>query len=404
MPIYNYLALRNNKEIVKGKVEAIDLRQARENVRVLGLLPTRITEDLENTKNREAEEQKLKLTSLSLAEKIDFSSTFQILIQSGVPVIEGLIFIENEASSPRVRRIAKELRNQIIAGSSFADTIQKYPEVFGRVFVGLAKAGEDSGEMEVTFERIIELLKKEDAIKGRVIGALIYPVFVICLAIVILLIMLMFVFPAFKEMFDNMNAELPIYTQICINAGTFLRKFWYTIPMALGSIVFGLYYAFKTPSIREKIDRYLLKVPIVGDMLKFADLSNFVAVMHVAYEAGIPVLDCLFLSNLTISNHILKNAVLESTQKVQQGMHLSMALKSVKVFPKMIIFMVGTGEQSGKLGDMLGQAVKYIDKRLDSVIDAMTKMIEPMMLIVIGSMVLFLALALYLPIFQSYAI
>lgn len=400
MIIYNYVALKNNRDVVKGKIEANNIREARENIRRLGLLPTKVFED--SKQDVQEVGAKSKLVGMSLKDKIDFTSTFQTLTQSGVPVIEALIFMENDADSARIRMVSKEVRKQIIAGATFADTIAKYPDTFGKVFIGLTKAGEDSGEMDKTLERVIELQKKEAATKSKVIGTLIYPAFVIVLAICIVIIMLTFVFPAFKDMFDSFGRELPIFTRICMDSGVYLKKYWWTIPLAAIAATMFVYYSITWEPLRKKWDVIVLKIPIISNLIRFSNFSNFIAVMQVAYDAGIPIVDCLYLANLTLNNSVLKNAITLSTSKVQQGMHLSTALKQSKVLPQMLLFMMATGEQSGKLGELLHQAVMYIDKELDAVIDTMTKMIEPIMLIVIGAIVLFLALSLYLPLFQSY--
>ena len=397
MTIFNYSALKNNNEVVQGKIEAEDVKMAREEIRKLGLLPTKVFED-----GQKASAPKVRLSPLSLQELIDFTGTFQTLIQTGVPLIEGLVFMEKDAVSSRIRLLAKEIRKQIIAGATFADTVSKYQEIFGNVYVGLTKAGEDSGEMEKTMDRLVELLKKQHAIRSRVIGTLMYPAFVISLAIVVVTVMLMFVFPTFKEMFDNAGAKLPIFTQICIDLGEFLKKFWYItliIPVIIGALIYA---AFKNPVSRKILDEVFLRIPLIGKMLKFANFSNFFTVMNVAYEAGIPIVDCLYLANLTIDNWTLKKKVSEAISKVQQGTHLSTSMRSVNIFPSMVMFMVATGEQTGKLGELLHQSVKFLDKELDNIINALTAMIEPLMLIVIGGIVMFLALALYLPLFQTY--
>ena len=145
-----------------------------------------------------------------------------------------------------------------------------------------------------------------------------------------------------------------------------------------------------------------MKIPLLTDLVQYSNFANFIAVLQVAYDAGVPIIECLYLSILTLTNYTLKEQVAIATGKVQQGQHLSTALRATGVMPKMILFMISTGEQSGRLGDMMGQATKFIDKKLDTIIDTMTKMIEPIMLIVIGSIVLVLALALYLPLFGSY--
>ncbi|MDR1327571.1 MAG: type II secretion system F family protein [Heliobacteriaceae bacterium] len=406
MTVYNYIALKNSKDIVKGKIEADDLRQARESIRNLGFIPTKVYEEKSKDDAKVASKnvKAKRISRLGLQDRIDFTSTLQILAQSGIPIIESLMFIENDAAKLKVRLVAKELRRQIMAGSTFADTIAKYPEQFGQIYIGLVKAGEDSGELEKTLSRLLDLQTKEANIRGKVIGTLMYPAFVILLAIVIVLVMLMFVFPVFKDMFDNMGKDLPWITQTLMDIGVFLRENWYLVPLILGSIIGTIVFLFKWQPSKRKIDAIALKIPLISDLVQFANFSNFISVLQVSYDAGVPIIECLYLSNLTLTNYTLKLKVDDATAKVQQGQHLSVALRSTRVMPKMILFMIATGEQSGRLGDMLMQAVNFIDKKLDNIIDTMTKLIEPIMLIVIGGIVLTLALALYLPLFQSYMV
>lgn len=400
MTVYNYVALKNNKDIVKGKVEASSLREARESVRKLGFLPTKIYEESQAVAETKVEAHKIQ--KLGLQDKIEFTSTFQILAQSGIPVIESLVFIENDAAKLKIRLLAKELRRQIMAGSTFADTIAKYPKIFGQIYVGLVKAGEDSGELEKTLERLLELLKKEAAIKSKVIGTLMYPAFTIILAMFIVTVMLVFVFPAFKDMFQTQGKELPWITATLMSMGEFLKQYWILIPIIFGTVIGGTTFLLNWEPSKRRIDNFVLKIPLLSDLIQFSNFSNFIAVMQVAYDAGVPIVDCLYLSNLTLTNFTLQDKISTATNKVQQGQHLSMALKTTQVIPKMLLFMIATGEQSGRLGDMLLQATAYIDKKLDNIIDTMTKMVEPIMLLVIGSIVLVLALALYMPLFQSY--
>lgn len=402
MAIYNYVALKNNKDIVTGKVEAESLRDARDSVRKLGFLPTKVTEENLKKDDQKVDNSPGTMKSLGLQDRIEFTSTLQILAQSGIPIIESLMFIENDAAKLKLRLVSKELRKQIMGGSTFADTVAKYPEIFGQVYIGLVKAGEDSGELEKTLERLMELMNKEANIRGKVIGTLMYPMFVIVLAVFIVLVMLMFVFPVFKDMFDNMGQELPWITATLMKCGIFLKTYWYFVPLIFISIFGGISFIFKWEPSRRKIDENVLKIPLLTDLVQYSNFANFIAVLQVAYDAGVPIIECLYLSILTLTNFTLKEQVAIATGKVQQGQHLSTALRATGVMPKMILFMISTGEQSGRLGDMMGQATKFIDKKLDTIIDTMTKMIEPIMLIVIGSIVLVLALALYLPLFGSY--
>ena len=403
MTIYNYIALKNNKDIVKGKIDAEDLRAARESICKLGFIPTKVYEEQAGDDKSKSKEVKAKrIQTLGLQDRIDFTSTLQILAQAGIPIIESLMFIENDAAKLKIRLVARELRRQIMSGSTFADTISKYPEQFGQIYIGLVKAGEDSGELEKTLQRLLELLTKEANIRGKVIGTLMYPMFVIILAFLIVLVMLLFVFPAFKEMFEQQDKALPWITAAMINAGDFLKEFWYTIPIFIVAYIAFVMVTLKWDPARRILDKVLLKVPLVNNLLLYSNFSNFLSVLSVSYDAGIPIVDCLHLAVITLTNSTLKNKMSTAIVKVQQGLQVSQALKATKIVPKMLLFMIATGEQSGRLGDMLEKGVNFLDKTLDGIIDTMTKMIEPIMLIVIGGIVLCMALALYLPLFQSY--
>lgn len=407
MPTFSYIALKNNKDIVKGKVDAADARSAREAVKKMGLLPTRITDDSVNDKAAQQAAVKniplSKIRSFSLKDKIEFTQTLQILTSTGIPIIETLVFLENNAESKAIRSVAHELRRNIIVGGlTLAETLERHRKIFGRVFVGLVKAGEDSGELDKTLTRMLELLKKQDDVKSKVIGALVYPIFVILLACVVVTVMLVFVFPAFKDMFDNLGRELPMMTQICMSLGLFIRKFWFVPIVFIVFLVLAVKHILANDVTKRPVDRFFLEVPLLSDLLKYANYSNFLAVLQVAYEAGIPIIDCLYLANMTLDNLVLKDAILAATAKVQQGVHLSVALRASNQIPNMMTFMIATGEQSGRLGELLHHCTTFIDQRLDGIIDKFTKLVEPAMLIFIGAIVLFLALSLYMPLFAAY--
>ena len=235
MPIYTYQALKKGKEVVNGEVTASNLKDARDVIRQMGLVPTKIQEYSDAKAKKNAQ-----IKPLSLSEKIDFISTFQILLTSGIPAVESLMFMEQEAAKKKIRDMSRVLKTQIMGGSTFADTLARYPQVFGYIFIGLVKAGEESGELEKTLGRIKDLLTKQSNIKSKVIGTLMYPTFVVVLAFVISIVMLVFVFPAFKSMFEQQEKALPWITQIMINAGDFLKAYWYSIPIFIASFVIVL--------------------------------------------------------------------------------------------------------------------------------------------------------------------
>ena len=273
MPIYSYEALKQGKEIVRGEVTASNLKDARDVIRKMGLVPTKINEysDIKQKKGND-------ISALSLNEKIDFISTLQILLQSGIPAVESLMFMEQEAAKKKIRDMSKILKTQIMAGSTFADTLARYPQVFGYIFIGLIKAGEEAGELEKTLGRIKDLLQKQANVKSKVIGTLMYPMFVIVLAFVITLVMLIFVFPAFKEMFEQQEKALPFITQMMINAGDYLKEYWYTIPLFIAAFVGFCVITVNWQPARNVLDKIVLKVPLLNNLILYSNYSNFLSV------------------------------------------------------------------------------------------------------------------------------
>ena len=386
MPSFNYIAMKNNKSTVKGKVDAPDLKAARAQIRKLGLNPVKITEDTDFTaKEKRAQAKRNELPSLPLKDKIDFTSTLQILTSTGIPIIETLAFMEENAETKNVKKVCHVLKQQIVNGATLAETLERNRKAFGRVYSGLTRAGEDAGELDVTLGRMLDLLKKQASIKG-----------------VVVLIMLAFVFPAFESMFDSLGGKLPAVTRFCIDAGHFIQEFWWVILLSFAVIIGAIVFIFKNEVTKKVVDRIVLKIPLLDGLMRFSNYSNFLAVLQVAYDAGIPVVNCLYLANLTLDNAVLREAISAAAIRVQQGTNLSSALKSTGQIPNMMLFMVATGEQSGRLGEMLYNCTVYIDKKLDDIIDTFTKLVEPFMLIVIGAIVLFLALSLYMPLFGAY--
>ncbi len=393
MPFYKYSAKDKNNKRVKSVVEAPSKLEAKR------LLKSKGFKQIENLTVSKNAAKDNKLRKLSLKEKIDFTQTFQTLHRAGVPIIEGLLFLGAEAATPGIRNISNAIRQEILEGSTFAGTVAKYTNIFDRIYIGLVKAGEDSGEMDKTMGRLADLLNKQASINGRVIGAMLYPVFVVILAVVIFIVMIVFVFPKFAEAFSSTGKPLPPITQFCISLGNNIKDMWYVYIIAAVALVWLIMQLPKWKTTREILDKWALKIPVISNLVVQSNFSNYLSVLLVAYNAGIPIVDSLYLSTLTLTNVVLKDALERVSKKVQQGAQMSQAMKNSGVVPKMVNFMVATGEQSGRLGELLENAVTFIDQELDKAIDVMTKMMEPLLICVIGVIVLFLALALYLPLF-----
>lgn len=410
MPIYQYTALKSGKEIVNGTINAESLREAREFLRNKDLMPTKIEEVKNKTTSQsstvnkaEAKKRDIALKSIGLRDKIEFTNTLSIFVRTGISIIEGLLFIEKHYYNAKVQKLASELRKSIFTGANLSSTVRKYPKIFDMVYCGLIRAGEESGQLDIILVKLVEILERQNKIKSKVIGTMVYPCFIIILAIIVTLVMLTFVFPAFKDMYTQMGQQLPWITQVLMDLGVFLRTYWFSIPLLMGGIGYTAYLFLTLPSLTIILDRFFLRLPLINDFVKFAALANFMSVFKVSFDAGVPIVDCLSLANQTMKNLELRKAMKEASVKIQNGQSLSNSLNATGLIPGIIMCLIMTGEESGQLSFTMEQATIYMETELDRVIDIINKLSEPLLIVIIGAVVLVLALALYLPLFQSYS-
>ena len=405
MPSYEFSGLNKQQKMQRGVVNAESIQEAKAKVKKLGLVHISVREDRATAKaEKDASQVKIDTgINLPLKQKLDFILTLRTLVKTGVPIIEALIFMENNADNKKTRALSNNLRQLVLKGATFAEAANKFTACFDNISRGLIRAGEESGELDMTLDRLVELMKKQAALKKKVIGVMTYPAIVVTLAFLVVLVMLIVVFPSFKDLYANLGAELPVPTKICMGTGEFMKKNWHITLIGIIAFISAIISLFRWEVSKRIIDKYVLEIPVLSKFVQFVELSNFISVLLVVYEAGIPLVDCFYMGNLTIKNFTMNEAVNKATKLIQQGTQVSSAMKTTKVFPNMVLFMISTGEQSGNLEEMLRQIGEYIDNTLAEVIDLLTSLMEPLLMVVIGGLVLFLALALYLPMFQTYA-
>ncbi len=410
MAFYNYEALKNGKERVQGNIEADSVREAKDLLRKQELLPIKLEEKGavrktvgDNKSAKKKKVKKVKIKQLSTREKIDLTNILHTFSKAGISLVESLYFVETNTESINIKNITIEIRRRLLAGSSLSEALAAFPGTFDDIYLGLIRAGEESGELEETLKRMSYLLEKQDKLASKIIATLAYPVFVMFLALIITLLLLMFVFPAFKGMYDQLGNELPIITQIFMSTGLFLKKYWYSVPLIVMSLVALVVFVGRWDVSKRVMDKAGLQIPVFEKFLRFAAISNFLMVLRVAFEAGIPMVDSLLFANFTVKNIYLREALKKAVVKVQYGTALSVSLKEAKVFPGIVMCMIATGEESGSLTEMLEQTGEYVDEQLDRIVDLLSKLFEPFLFLIIGGIVLTLALSLYLPLFQAYA-
>lgn len=397
MAKYKYKALENNTRIVEGEVEAQSLREACEQIRKLGFVPTKVyTEDVQHELKTETHVAQTSIKHLSLSQKISFTSQLETLLTAGIPILEALQTIENNSPDAKLKTISLNLRIGIMSGLTFAQALNNlYGKVFGSVYCGLIKTGEDAGELEATLQRMLVMLRKQDAIKGKIINASIYPGVLIAMMTGLLILFAKFVFPRFAEIMAFNGADLPLLAQSIMGVFDFIDNFWWLVLMIIGAGCYVLVNMFKNPQIKSKWDEFVLKIPVVSDFITYINLSNFMTVMHISYDAGVPIMSGLELANKTVGNYTIKSKIFTSVNLVRAGKTLTEAFQRTLVIPQELISMISAGEKSGTLGKMFHDCANVIDKKVDMALEAMTKLFEPAVILIMGGAVLLIAIAFY---------
>lgn len=402
MAKFQYTALKNNKEIVKGGVEAASSREAREKIRQLGFIPTKVYMEefqqpsIENNLPYSGQYADKKITFLSLKDKISFTGELEVMLSAGIPILEALQTIEINAPSSKIKSICSNVKQKIMEGMTFAQSLEtQYSDVFGPVYISLIKAGENSGELEETLRRMLLLLRNQDNIKDKIISASIYPAVLILIMFCVLLLFAKVVFPAFYGVIQFAGGTVPFMAEMLIGLCTFVGNFWWLILIGFGALCYVISSLFKNPELKYKWDNFILKVPAVSDFIKYINLSNFITVLQISYDAGLPILSGLELSSKTLGNLVMKRQALNTASLAKNGNPLSDAFQISGLMPGELMTMVATGEKSGTLGKMLKDAANVIDKKVDMALDAMLKLFEPALIVIMGGFVLFIAIAFY---------
>ena len=379
------------------EIDAQDLREARNKIRLLGFVPTKVYIEGEFTQNNLKLNRRVNF--LSLMQKISFTSELATLLSAGIPILEALHSIETNTPDLKIKFLASDIQNAVKSGMTFAQSVENlYGDVFGAVFVSLVKSGEESGELDLTLDRMLTLLRKQDNIKGKIISASIYPAILILMMFGILILFSKFVFPAFMGIITMNGGSLPPLAGFLTGLFSFVNNFWWLILLGIGAFGFLCNLFVKNESIKSKWDNFILKIPVISDFIEYINLSNFMTVLHISYEAGVPLVSGLELAKETIGNTNIKNKIHQSSLLTKSGKTLTDSFQQTNAIPFALMSMISAGEKSGTLGKMFHDAAEIIDKKVDLTLEALTKLFEPAVIIILGGFVLIMVLAF----FQAY--
>jgi type IV pilus assembly protein PilC len=330
-----------------------------------------------------------------------FSRQLATMIKSGVPIVQAMEIIGGGHKNPKMKALINTLRADIEGGSSIYEAMSKHPVQFDDLYRNLVKAGESAGVLETVLDTIATYKENIESLKGKIKKALFYPATVIAVAILVSAILLVFVVPQFRQVFSSFGADLPAFTVMILSASDFIIKWWWLIlAIIVGAIFFFLYTYKRSPALRHTMDKLMLKIPVVGQILHNAAIARYARTLATTFKAGVPLVEALEIVAGATGNSVYEKAVFEIRDDVAVGYQLNMAMKQVNIFPHMVTQMAAIGEEAGALDAMLFKVAEFYEEEVNNAVDALSSLLEPMIMIFIGGIVGAMVIGMYLPIFK----
>jgi type IV pilus assembly protein PilC len=394
---YAFKAINSAGVETAGELHAPDSASAREQLRVRGLLATRLNElDASGEVSARTAFKKVKPKSLQI-----FSRQFATMIEAGLNVVSALVILEQQTDDVYLGSVIRELRADVEGGMLLSQSMARHPKVFNRLYVSMVEAGEAAGILDIVLDRVAFQIEKEAAIKRRVKGAMIYPTMVLIFATLVLSGMLLFLVPIFVSIFDQLGGDLPMLTQWVLMGSNLLKATWFIL--LPGSIIgiFGLKKFLKTETGRRRWDAVKLKLPMkIGDVVLKVTMARFSRTLSTLVAAGVDIIKALEITGTTSGNWVVENALAGVRQKVGEGVPIAQPLVENPVFQAMVGQMVKIGEETGELEKMLGKVADFYEDEVDASVQALTSIVEPIMMLGVGVMVGIVIISMYLPMFK----
>jgi type IV pilus assembly protein PilC len=390
-------------------LEASSPAEARRNLRSRGILPTTLVRKetnkpvLTNKPATGIDWSRLLESKISVKEKALFANKLSAMVDAGVPIMRSLDLMRQQQKSPLFRRALTAMTDEVNQGASLGSAMRRWPKVFDNLSIAMVEAGEVGGVLDETLKRLAKLLEENARLQNQLKAAMGYPVTVLVIAILVFLGMTIFLIPTFADIFDQLGAELPMFTQMMLNLSKLLRSSFSIFLVGgiiLGIYAFTRYYA--TPVGRRQVDGLLLKLPLFGDLLQKTASAQFCRTMSSLSKAGVPILMALEILHGATNNSVVGDAISKSRNDISEGMPLSTALALKRVFPDMMVSMLAIGEETGEMDAMLSKVADFYEDEVSTAVKTLTSMIEPLMIVVVGGIVGSILVAMYLPMFSVF--
>ncbi|EIT72183.1 MULTISPECIES: type II secretion system F family protein [Hydrocarboniphaga] len=377
---------------VRGESRGPSESMIKTQLRKQGINPTKVRKKLELFGNR----KKIKSGDIAI-----FSRQMATMMAAGVPLVQSLELIGRGHQNPAMAELIMGVKTSIEGGSSFAESLGKFPLHFDDLFVNLVDAGERSGTLETLLDKVATYKEKTEAIKKKVKKAMTYPSAVLVVAFIVTGILLYFVVPQFEDLFKGFGADLPAFTMMVISLSRFVQDQWLFILGVVGGSIYAFFYFHKrSPKMRRFLDRALLRVPVVGDILYKSAVARYARTLSTMFAAGVPLVEALDSVARASGNIVFQDAILTMKDQVSTGQQLQLTMQQSSMFPSMATQMVAIGEESGSLDEMCAKVADFYEAEVDNQVDSLSSLLEPMIMVILGVLVGGLVVAMYLPIFK----
>jgi len=334
-----------------------------------------------------------------------FSRQMATMMKSGVPIVSALEIIASGHKNPRMRKLVDTIRADIEGGSSLHEAISRHPVQFDELYRNLVRAGEGAGVLETVLDTVATYKENMEALKGKIKKAMFYPAMIVVVAFVVSAILLVFVVPQFEEVFKSFGADLPAFTQMIVGASRFMVSYWWIVLIILIGSVAGFAFCYRrSPTMQHTMDRLILKVPVIGQIMNNSAIARFARTTAVTFKAGVPLVEALGIVAGATGNKVYEESVLRMRDDVSVGYPVNMAMKQTNLFPHMVIQMTAIGEEAGALDTMLFKVAEYYEQEVNNAVDALSSLLEPMIMVFIGTIVGGIVIGMYLPIFKLGAV
>ncbi len=399
MPVYEYKAFSQKGKTVSGIVDADSFQEAKLKLREQKIF---ITDLLETTAIAE-KKASTEITFFMRIKPIEVSVMIRqlsTLLNAGIPLVEGLSAIIEQIDNRALKKILSQVRESVREGMSFADALSRHPRAFSQLMVNMIRSGEGSGSLEIVLLRLADFLEQQVELKRKVLSAMIYPAVTISVAILVLLFLLTTVVPAVSQIFADMRQTLPLPTAILIAVSSFTQSYWWLFFLIVAAAVSGFKAYARTEEGRIRLDRFKLKMPLFGSLVRKVAIARFSRTLGTLLRNGVPLLSALEIVKNVVGNKILEKTIEDARTVIGEGSPIHEPLRRSGVFPPIMIHMIAVGEKSGTLEDMLTKVADASDNEIDTTINTLTSLLEPLMIVGLALVVGFIVISILLPIFE----